>query len=50
MFQFTFDKKIIYIIIAIMAFATIIQYINNPGALFRIISKYTRSINCNYIS
>lgn len=34
MFNFSFDKRIIYIIIAIMVLSTVAQYINNPGALF----------------
>lgn len=34
MFNFSFDKRIIYIIIAIMVLSTVMQYINNPGQLF----------------
>ena len=34
MFNFSFDKRIIYIIIGIMVLTTVVQYINNPGALF----------------
>jgi Zn-dependent protease len=34
MFNFSFDKRIVYIIIAIMVLSTVAQYITNPGALF----------------
>ena len=34
MFNFSFDKRIIYIIIAIMVLSTISQYIANPESLF----------------
>lgn len=34
MFNFSFDKRIIYIILAIMILTTIVQYANNPSALF----------------
>lgn len=37
MFNFSFDKRIIYIIIAIMVLSTVAQYINNPGALFSLL-------------
>lgn len=37
MFNFSFDKRIIYIIIAIMVLSTISQYITNPGALFALV-------------
>lgn len=37
MFNFSFDKRIIYIIIAIMVLSTVAQYINNPGALFALL-------------
>lgn len=33
MFNFSFDKRIIYIILAIMILSTIVQYVTNPGAL-----------------
>ncbi len=33
MFNFSFDKRIIYIIIAIMVLTTVAQYATNPGAL-----------------
>lgn len=33
MFNFSFDKRIVYIIIAIMIVSTVAQYITNPGAL-----------------
>lgn len=34
MFNFSFDKRIIYIIIGIMVLSTVAQYITNPSALF----------------
>ena len=34
MFGFSFDKRFIYIIIAIMVLSMVVQYISNPGALF----------------
>ena len=34
MFNFSFDRRIIYIIIAILVLSTLVQYISNPGALF----------------
>ena len=34
MFNFSFDKRIIYIIIAIMVLSTVVQYVTNPGALY----------------
>ncbi len=34
MFNFSFDKRIIYIIIAIMVLSTVVQYVSNPGALY----------------
>ena len=37
MFNFSFDKRIVYIIIAIMILSTIAQYITNPGALFALL-------------
>lgn len=37
MFNFSFDKRIIYIIIGIMVLSTISQYITNPGALFALV-------------
>lgn len=37
MFNFSFDKRIAYIIIAIMVLSTIAQYITNPGALFALL-------------
>lgn len=33
MFNFSFDKRIIYIILAIMILSTIVQYVTNPEAL-----------------
>ena len=33
MFNFSFDKRIIYVILAIMILTTVVQYITNPGAL-----------------
>ena len=37
MFNFSFDKRVIYVIIAIMVLSTIVNYINNPGALIGLI-------------
>ena len=37
MFNFSFDKRIIYIIIAVMILSTVAQYIANPGALFALL-------------
>ena len=37
MFNFSFDKRIIYIIIAILALTAIVQYATNPGALFGLV-------------
>lgn len=37
MFNFSIDKKIIYIIIAVLLGFTIIQYISNPAALFNLL-------------
>ena len=34
MFNFSFDRRIIYIIIAIMVLSTVVQYATNPRALF----------------
>lgn len=37
MFNFLFDKRIVYIIIAIMVLTTVAEYITNPGALFALL-------------
>lgn len=34
MFNFSFDKRVIYVIIGIMVLTTLTQYISNPNALF----------------
>ena len=34
MFNFSFDKRIVYIIVAIMVLSTLVQYATNSGALF----------------
>ena len=34
MFNFSFDKRIIYIILGIMVLSTVVEYATNPGALF----------------
>ena len=39
MFNFSFDKRIIYIIIAIMVLSTVMSYANNPGALFGLLAS-----------
>ncbi len=37
MFNFSFDKRIVYVIIAIMVLSTVAQYITNPEALFALL-------------
>lgn len=37
MFNFSFDKRIIYVVIAIMVMTTLFNYINNPSALMSLI-------------
>ena len=37
MFNFSFDKRVVYIILAIMIISTIVNYATNPGALFGLI-------------
>ena len=37
MFNFSFDKRIVYVIIAMMVLSTITQYITNPSALFMLL-------------
>ncbi|MGN1297453.1 MAG: site-2 protease family protein [Clostridia bacterium] len=37
MFNFSFDKRVIYVVIAIMVLSTIMTYISNPGALFSLL-------------
>ena len=37
MFNFSFDKRMVYIIIAIMVLSTVAEYITNPGALFALL-------------
>lgn len=37
MFNFSFDRRMIYIIIAIMVLSTVLQYVTNPGALFALL-------------
>lgn len=37
MFNFSFDKRMVYIIIAIMILSTVSQYITNPGSLFALL-------------
>ena len=34
MFNFSFDKRILYIIIIILALSAVVQYVSNPGELF----------------
>ena len=34
MFNFSYDKRVLYIIIAIMVLSTVVQYATNPGALY----------------
>ena len=37
MFNFSFDKRVMYIIIAILALTAIVEYATNPGALFSLV-------------
>ena len=37
MFNFSFDKRVVYVILTIMIISTIVNYANNPGALFGLI-------------
>lgn len=37
MFNLSFDKRIVYIIIAIMVLSTVVEYIANPGALLSLL-------------
>ena len=37
MFNFTFDKRVIYVVIAIMVLSTLTSYITNPGAIFNLL-------------
>ncbi len=37
MFNFSFDKRIVYVIIAVIILSTVAQYIANPGALFTLL-------------
>lgn len=39
MFNFSFDKRVLYVVIAIMVFMTLGNYINNPGALFGLLAS-----------
>ena len=34
MFNFSFDKRVLYVVITIMVFMTLANYISNPVALF----------------
>ena len=47
MFNFSFDKRIIYIILGIMVLSMVVQYLANPGMLFSLlISVPGRKIDC----
>ena len=37
MFNFSFDKRIIYIILGIMVLSMVVQYVSNPGMLFSLL-------------
>lgn len=37
MFNFSFDKRIVYIIIGIIVLSTVMQYMQNPGELFALL-------------
>ncbi len=39
MFNFSFDKRIVYVIIAIMVITTVADYITNPSALFALLAS-----------
>ena len=50
MFNFSFDKRILYVIIGIMILNTLVRYTTEEGALLRFTYYNTRGVNCNYIS
>ena len=37
MFNFSLDKRVVYVVIAIMVLSTLVNYITNPGALFSLL-------------
>ena len=37
MFNFSLDKRVVYVVIAIMVLTTLVNYITNPGALFSLL-------------
>ena len=37
MFNFSFDKRVIYIILGIMVLSMVVQYLANPGMLFSLL-------------
>lgn len=39
MFNFSFDKRIIYVIIGVMVLTTLVDYITNPAALFALLAS-----------
>lgn len=39
MFNFSFDKRIVYVIIAVMVITTVADYITNPSALFALLAS-----------
>lgn len=39
MFNFSFDKRVLYVAITIMVFMTLANYISNPGALFGLLAS-----------
>ena len=39
MFNFSFDKRVLYVVITIMVFMTLANYISNPGALFGLLAS-----------
>lgn len=39
MFNFSLDKRVIYVIVAIMVLSTVMSYINNPGAFFGLLAS-----------
>lgn len=39
MFNFSLDKRVIYVIIAIMILSTVMSYISNPGAFFGLLAS-----------
>ncbi len=50
MFNFTFDRKTMYTILAVLMIIGILEYIMVPGKIIKFINKCTRSTNSNNVS